>query len=256
MSNPSQAFTSPPELGAAVVEETLPAGCHFSLVVRRGYTLRLRDLGGGANVGLLAFNQDEKSERYNMADTLKAQHVSRLTAPLVLYSDMGRVLMSMTHDDCGWHDTICGTTDARMIAEQYGELDFQTARNDYRRNGRDGFLAELGRWGLSRRDLVANVNLFSRVVAGDDGAMTYVEGNSPAGSTVDLRAELNCLVTLTSAPHPLAPHRVYPTGEVALSVHWSGAAGPADPCRHARPENERGFCNTEAWFAQLPGGPT
>ena len=244
---------SAPELGPALVSETLPAGCHHSLVVRRGHTLRLTDLEGGANVGLLVVNQDEKSERYNMADTLKAQHVSRLCAPLVLYSDMGRVMMSITHDDCGWHDTICGTTDAAMIAAQYGELDFQVARNDYRRNGRDGLLVELGRWGLTRRDLVANVNLFSRVVVGDDGAMTFEPGNSPAGATVDLRAELNCLVFLTSAPHPLDPATEYPTGPVQLTVHHTGPAGPDDPCRLARPENARGFENTEAWFAQQPG---
>ena len=238
----------------AVVEETLPAGCHYSLVVRRGYTLRLRDVAGGANVGLLVFNFDEKSERYNMADTLKAQHVSRLQQDLVLYSDMGRVMMSITRDDCGWHDTICGTTDAAMITDQYGELDFQTARNDYYRNGRDGFLMELGRWGLSRRDLVANVNLFSRVTTDDTGAMTFVADNSPAGSTVDLRAELNCLVVLTSAPHPLAPYTTYPDGEVDVSVHWSGPAAADDSCRLSRPENERGFANTEAWFAQYSGG--
>ena len=251
MNKPSSA----PALAPAVLEESIPAGCHFSLVVRRGYTLRLTDVEGGANVGLLIFNQDEKSERYNMADTLKAQHVSRLAAPLVLYSDMGRVMMSMTHDDCGWHDTICGTTNAGMIAAQYGELDFQTARNDYRRNGRDGFLHELGRWGLSRRDLVPNANLFSRVVAGEDGAMTFHADNSPAGSTVDLRAELNCLVALTSAPHPMAEADTYPTGDVALSVHWTGPGAADDPCRLARPENERGFRNSEAWFAQQPGGP-
>lgn len=246
---------SPPTLGKAVLEETIPAGCHYSLIVRRGYTLRLKDVHGGGNLALLAFNQEEKSERYNMADTLKAQHVSRLAAPLVLYSDMGRVLLSFTYDDCGWHDTICGTTDASMIADQYGELDFQTARNSYRRNGRDGLLTELGRWGLSRQDLVANVNLFSKVVAQDNGAMEYIPGNSPAGSVVDLRAELNCLVVLSSAPHPLNPSGTYPTGDIEASVHWTGPAAEDDPCRLSRPENERGFRNSEAWFAQQSGGP-
>ncbi len=243
-----------PQHSTAVVEETLPAGCHYSLVVRRGYTLRLCDIAGAANIGLLVFNFDEKSERYNMADTLKAQHVSRLQQDLVLYSDMGRVMMSITRDDCGWHDTFCGTTDAAMIAAQYGDRDFQTARNDYYRNGREGFLMELGRWGLSRRDLVANVNLFSRVTTDETGTMTYAADNSPPGSIVDLRAELNCLVILTSAPHPLRSSTTYPDGEVGISVHWSGPATANDPCRLSRPENERGFANTEAWFAQNSGG--
>lgn len=242
--------------GRPVLEDRLPAGCHHALVVRRGYTLRLTDVEGGANVGLLVFNFDDRTDRYNMADTLKAQHVCRLTAGNVLYSDMGRVMMSITRDDCGWHDAICGTTDAAMIAAQYGDLDFQVARNDYYRNGRDGLLVELGRWGLSRRDLLANVNFFSKVVPAEDGALEYVTGHSSPGSAVDLRAELNCLVVMSSAPHPLSPAQTYPTGAVDIAVRWTGPAGPEDPCRLACPQNERGFQNTEAWFAQPAGGPS
>ena len=238
-----------------VLEDRLPPGCHHALVVRRGYTLRLTDLQGGANVGLLAFHFDDRTDRYNMADTLKAQHTAMLKAGNILMSDMGRALLSITRDDCGWHDAICGTTDAAMIAAQYGERDFQDALNDYHRNGRDGFLVELGRWGLSRRDLVANVNFFSKVVPGGDGALTFIEAHSAAGDRVDLRAELNCLVVFNSAPHPLSPATTYPTGEVAFSVRWTGLAGPDDPCRTSCPENGRAFENSEAWFAQPEGGP-
>ena len=39
-----------------------------------------------------------------MPDTLKAQHIARLTAGFVLYSDMGRMLCSVTGDTVGWHD--------------------------------------------------------------------------------------------------------------------------------------------------------
>jgi hypothetical protein len=35
------------------------------------------------------YNADDPTERYNMPDTLKAQHIARLTAGFVLYSDMG-----------------------------------------------------------------------------------------------------------------------------------------------------------------------
>ena len=52
----------------------------------------------------------------------------------------------------------------------------------------------------------------------------------------------------------VAPGDVYPTGAVDLSVHWTGPAGADDPCRHSRPENARGFENTEAWFGQPSGG--
>ena len=49
-----------------------------------------------------------RCERYNMPDTLKAQHTAFLTQGRVLYSDMGRVLCSIIADTCGWHDTVCG----------------------------------------------------------------------------------------------------------------------------------------------------
>ena len=56
--------------------ETLPGGGHWSGVLRRGTTLRLTDVDGRANVAALLFNHDEKTERYNMPDTLKAQHTA------------------------------------------------------------------------------------------------------------------------------------------------------------------------------------
>ena len=59
-----------------LLEERIPAGCHHATLsggLRPGHGLT--DLSGDGNVGLLAFNAyDERSERYNMGDTLKAQH--------------------------------------------------------------------------------------------------------------------------------------------------------------------------------------
>ncbi len=78
--------------------------------------LRLTDVEGGANVAALFYNYEERLERYNMADTLKAQHTAYLTKGCVCYSDMGRVLCSITEDTCGWHDTLCGVSNAAMVA--------------------------------------------------------------------------------------------------------------------------------------------
>ncbi|NBQ11763.1 MAG: DUF1989 domain-containing protein [Gammaproteobacteria bacterium] len=188
---------------AFLLEERIPAGCHHALLLKRGYALRLTDLSGDGNVGLLAFNADERSERYNMADTLKAQHTHKLALGNVLYSDMGRPLLSIMGDSFGWHDTICGTTNAAMIEATYGLNDFQLARNGYYRNGRDGFLMELGRWGLGRRDLVPNANFFSTVTVDDEGNIGLSEASYQPGAWVELRAELNVLVILSTAPHPL-----------------------------------------------------
>ena len=125
-------------------EDTLPGGAHWSGVLRRGTTLRLTDLEGRANVSALFFNQEEKTERYNMPDTLKAQHTAHLTRGHALYSDMGRVLCSIPDDSCGWHDTVCGVMDAATSRQRFGEANYQQHRNAMQRNGHDGFVVELG----------------------------------------------------------------------------------------------------------------
>ena len=56
---------------ALLMGQHIPGGCHWSGIVRRGTTLRLMDVTGGANAAVLFFNQEEKLERYNMADTLE-----------------------------------------------------------------------------------------------------------------------------------------------------------------------------------------
>jgi hypothetical protein len=239
------------ETARILLEEDLHPGSHWSFVLRRGLSLRIVDQEGGANVSALFYNADEKIERYNMADTLKAQHTARLTAGHVCYSDMGRVLVSITTDTCGWHDTVCGVSDAALVMEKYGPGRYQELRNDFHRNGRESFLVELGKHGLGARDIVANVNFFSKVVADGEGVLSFVGGNSGPGDFVDLRAEMNVLVVLSGCPHPLDPDTHWRPRRVGLTVWRSDPPGPDDLCRNACPENARGFVNTERLFLGL-----
>jgi uncharacterized protein len=229
-------------------EETLPGAATWSRNFKRGTSLRLADDNGGANVAAMLYNSENPVERYNMPDTLKAQHVSRLTKNLVLYSDMGRVLASITHDSCGWHDPLSGHSTAALVRARYGEKSYQEARNDFHQNARDGFLIELAKYGLGERDLVANVNFFSKVEVSEDGAMKFVPGNSKAGNYVELRFEMNTLVILNTCQHPLDPARAYAPKPVQLTIFEAGNASPSDPCRLFHPENERGFLLTERYY--------
>lgn len=235
---------------ALLWEDVVPGGHHWSGLLRRGTALRLTGLDGSANVSALFFNHEERSERYCMPDTFKAQHTAFLTAGNVLMSDMGRVLCSVIGDDVGWHDSFCGLSDAELIREKYGEARYQTHRNAMHRNARDGLLIELGKWGLGKRDLVANANFFSKAVPDDDGVLRYVERHSRAGASVDLRFDMNVLVVLSTAPHPLAPAGAYAPSAVQLSAWRCGLAGADDRCRLHCPQNTRAFTNTERWFAQ------
>ena len=115
-------------------------------------------------------------------------------------------------DTCGWHDTISGVSSApALVRERW------TARRATRsiakachRDGREGCSSSNwanGAWG--RKDLVANLNFFSKVGGGRRrDAWPSSPGHSKPGASVDLRAEMDTLVVLnTLPPTPWTPTR-------------------------------------------------
>jgi urea carboxylase-associated protein 2 len=230
-----------------LIEETLRGGQMWSRVLRRGQRLRLTDVQGKARVAALLYNADRLSERYNMPDTLKAQQTAYLTEGFVLYSDMGRILCSVVADSVGWHDTITGHSTRDSVKARYGEASYLSRRNDRLRNTRDNFLTELAKHELSMRDIVPNVNFFVKIVADDQGNLTWIQQAKPGGF-VEVRAELNTLIVLSNTPHPLDPNPAYDPGDVQLTIRSGVPAGKDDPCRKSRPENGRGFTLTETYF--------
>jgi urea carboxylase-associated protein 2 len=230
-----------------ILERTLHGAGMWSAVVSRHKRMRLTDLDGGANVSMLLYNALERSERYNMPDTLKGQHVFHLQAPYCLHSDMGRLLASITADSVGWHDTVCGHSDAARVFAKYGPGNYQSDRNDWHRNGRDCFLIELAKWGLGKKDLVPNLNFFSKVAADDYGRLSFVPGNSKPGDFIELRFEMDTLVVLNTCQHPLDPDPEYRHRHVRLEVLSGEPARPDDPAFTIRPENLRAWENNESY---------
>ncbi len=229
-------------------QEYVRGGDCWSHILKRGTSLRIIDEEGGANAPALFFNAHHPAERYNMPDTLKAQHTAHLTRGFVLYSDMGRVLCSVTDDTCGWHDPLGGHMTSSQSDHKYGRTGYQQVRNEFHRNSRDNFLIEMAKYGLGRRDLSANLNFFSKIVVDLDGALRYIEGHSKPGSCVELRAEMDALVILDTCQHPLDPEPGYHPKPLQLEIRSVPPAGPDDFCRHFRPENARGFLNTERYL--------
>lgn len=262
----------------ALYSEDLPGGASWSGIVRRGRALRLVDLEGGANVAALLFRADQPLERYNMPDTLKAQFIARIAAPCVLYSDMGHVLASVVEDGCGWHDTFTGFSDAAHVAARFGTIhgpiaspgptgarvgdgsapvagdasrlpgSYQLLRNGRHTNARDHFLTELGKYGLGERDLGPSINFFTRIGVDAAGRLAWDPANSPSGSAVTLRFEMDSLVVLSATPHPLDPARGWKPRPVRLEHLRLPAPAEDDPCRLFRAQNARGFELTDRLY--------
>ena len=241
-------MTASLSLRPTLYEELVPGGGHTSFVLKRGQLLRITDLQGGANASLLLLNAAEKSERLNLPDSLKCQHTAKLTAGHCLYSDMGRVLAAITADTCGWHDSFGGVLNAEEVQEKYGSGNYQQLRNGFFRNGVDNLLVEMGKWNLNLQDLLMCLNLFSKVTVDSDGCFHFQPGNSKAGDYIELYAPMDTLVVLTALQHPMDSSPDYAPKPLQLSWHKVESDGISVLCRTSRPENARGFHNTERLY--------
>ena len=239
--------------GPLLAEHLVPPGAYWSGVIPRRATLRIVDVDGAGSGSLLAYNAAQPSERYSAPDTTKVQNMIHLTTGWLLLSDLGRVLLSITDDTCGHHETLCGPTTPDTIRATYGEGSYLMLGNGRFTNDRDNFVAALGRHGLDRREIVPNVNLFARVEVTDDGALSFVPGVARPGSHIDLRAEMDVLVVLSATPHVLDPRTVFRPGPMRLSICDTPAPESDDLCRTRTEEARRAFANTDAYLAQLQG---
>lgn len=229
-------------------QETLPGGHHWSGRIQRGAVLQLEALGQQANVSLFCVNADDKLERFNMPDSLKAQHTAFLSTGHVLYSDLGRVMASIVQDEHGWNDVFCGPSTAQQIAQNFGKKNFQDARNDMHQNGLDSLLVELTKFGLGQADLSATVNLFSKVQPDDHGRLSYVTDDNQE-QKIELRFEMDCLVFLSAAPHPLDLSTQYQPADIQLRLFKANALTEQDVCRDSCAQNQRGFANNTRYYA-------
>ena len=236
--------TEPHSIDPALItwDEVIPGGAYWSRIIKRGSTLRLVAPEGSRGVAFLCYNADNTIERYNAADTAKIQFNAFLKKGMLLYSDMGRVLFSITEDTCGLHDTLGGCSNLATNSK-YGEGDFK--------NSRDNFLLALIKRNLGKKDIMPNLNLFTRISVDPDGNLSWAEKTAQPGDFIDLRAEMNVLVVLSNCPHPLDPSPTYDAKPIRAIV-WNAPASTADdPMRTGNPEAVRGFQNTDAYLGQL-----
>jgi uncharacterized protein YcgI (DUF1989 family) len=62
------------------------------------------------------------------------------------------------------------------------------------------FLVELAKYGMSKRDIVANLNFFMKVSLEKTGRLAIVDGVEEPGNFVDLKAEMDVLCVISNCP--------------------------------------------------------
>lgn len=221
-------------MSEVLLSHEIPGGAAWSVLVRGGRELKLTATGDGANCSTLLFAAHHPVDRLNVPDTLKAQMSARIHAPMVLMSDRGTALCSVTGSSLDWHDALSGHS---VDVAKFGPSSYSADRNAWRRSARDGFLSELRKHGRGPADLHACVNFFSKVAISGEGELTFAPGHASAADWVTLRAEIDVLVVLSTSPHPLDP-QWNPAG-MRAEVTPAAEPGEDDPSWTFRDESAR-----------------
>jgi urea carboxylase-associated protein 1 len=180
--------------GRVVSDEVVAARAPWSGVVRAGQTLRIIDLGGNQAVDCILYRADDPSERYSAPDTIAEQGNIFLTTGSRLLSGEGAVMMVISDDTCGRHDTIGGACSQESNTLRYGH------HTKHQHACVENFLTAHAPREMGKRDMVSNINWFMNVPVEEDGTLGIVDGISAPGLYVDLRAEMDTLVVISNCP--------------------------------------------------------
>jgi len=200
----------------AIYDRVLSARKPWSRAIKKGQTLRIVDLGGNQAVDFLVYNADDHIDRYSAPDTIRAQGNIFITTGTQLYSNNGNVMMTVTHDTCGRHDTSGGACSCESNSVRFG-LD-----KKWQHACVENFLYALKDHGMGKRDMTSNINFFMNVPVSEDGTLEIVDGISDPSSIVDLRAEMNALVVISNCPQMNNPCNGYNPTPIQLIIWDEG----------------------------------
>lgn len=181
-------------LDNAVQDHFIPAEAPWSGVVRKGQTIRIEDSYGQQAIDTLFYRADDFSERYSNQDTMRAQGAAYVGVGTKVMSSEGNVMLRMTADSCGRHDTSAGACSCESNTVRFGHA------TRYLHACRDNFVLEVTKHGMSKRDIVPNINFFMNVPIKPNGEMTIVDGISSPGDYVELVAEMDVLCVISNCP--------------------------------------------------------
>ena len=198
----------------AIYDFTLPAGEGWSHEIMRGQTFRIVDLEGNQAADTLFYNLRDPADRYSAQDTIREQGNIYLTTGTRLLSTRANVLLTITADTCGRHDTLGGACacESNMVRYALDKRSMHACRDSFWRALRD----RGPQW--EKRDITNNINFFMNVPVTPQGGLTFADGISAPGRYVEMRAEIDVLAVISNCPQLNNPCNGYNPTPVRLLI--------------------------------------
>jgi urea carboxylase-associated protein 1 len=193
----------------------IAAEAPWSGIVRKGQTIRIEDSFGQQAIDTLFYRADDFSERYSNQDTMRVQGAAYVGIGTKVMSNEGNVMLTMTADSCGRHDTSAGACSCESNTVRFGH------GTKYLHACRDNFVLEVSKHGMGKRDIVPNINFFMNVPIKPNGEMTIVDGFSAPGDYVELVAEMDVLCVISNCPQINNPCNGFDPTPIRVLI-WDG----------------------------------
>jgi urea carboxylase-associated protein 1 len=200
----------------AIYDLTLPAGDGWMHEIKKGQTFRIVDLEGNQAADTLFYNAHDMADRYSAQDTIRSQQSIYLTTGTKLISSEGNVLLTITADTCGRHDTLGGACATESNQVRYS-LDKR-----WMHACRDTFMLQVMRWGrgATKADITHNINFFMNVPVTPDGGLRFADGVSARGRYVEMRADMDVIALISNCPQLNNPCNAYNPTPIRLLI-WN-----------------------------------
>jgi urea carboxylase-associated protein 1 len=210
---------SPLNPAHAISRRLVGAGDFFLEPLQKGQTIRIVDVEGNQAADTLFYNAADIAERYSAVDTVRSQGNIYLEAGTKLMSTENRVMLEITADTVGRHDTLGGACASESNTVRYD------LEKRHMHSCRDNWMLALAineTYGLTKRDITHNINFFMNVPVTPEGGLDFADGLSGPGKYVELRAEMDVLVLISNCPQLNNPCSGYNPTPIEILI-WKDA---------------------------------
>lgn len=174
---------------ASRVIEIAPASA-IAFEIDGGKSLRVVSVEGQQVGDFVAFNKANLAERFSSGRTRSENGKVKISVGDRLFSNLCNVMFEITQDTCGVHDLL------------YPPCNRWVFQNRYKIPPHDGCEENLEKalspWKITKFDIPDPFNIFENSTIDVTGKLKIQAPVSTAGDYVELKAEMNCLVGISS----------------------------------------------------------
>lgn len=200
---------------SVIYQKKILAGNYWSHVIKKGQSFKILDCEGNQAADTMFFLEDNPQERYSAQHTINYQQNVYLTKGTKLISNLGKIMLTITDDTCGRHDTLGGACSAESNSVRYD------LNKIHMHNCRDSFMAALRELDieLDKSYLNSNINFFMNVPISPDGKSTFSDGVSAPGKYVLLKAHYDVLCIISNCPQLNNPCNAYNPTPIEVFIY-------------------------------------